>query len=177
MYGFYIESFRNKNLLLDVLMRRVVMVLSCLVAVGVCCECGQTVTDARDATQALGQLYHSGCFSCFSCGRALKGKKFYEAAGRIYCEEDYLYSGFQQSSERCTVCGHFIMEMVTEAKQPTLALLPMLLLFSSDPVWLEPGVPYSSHFLIVGRPVILIPKIMTSQQADYEQINVSFQSH
>lgn len=31
-------------------------------------------------------LFHALLFS----GRALKGKKFYDVRGRVYCEEDYL---------------------------------------------------------------------------------------
>ena len=83
---------------------------------GSCYKCKQAVTDPNDATQALGHLYHSRCFTCFSCGRELRGKRFYEVDEKTYCEEDYLYSGFQQSAERCSACRHLIIDMVSYSK-------------------------------------------------------------
>lgn len=57
---------------------------------GICHTCGNKVTGAGQACQAMGNLYHTNCFICCACGRALRGKAFYNVYGRVYCEEDYM---------------------------------------------------------------------------------------
>jgi hypothetical protein len=57
---------------------------------GQCGKCGQLVTDATEACQAMGLTYHNQCFQCHVCARILRGKAFYRVRDQVYCEEDYL---------------------------------------------------------------------------------------
>ncbi|VDN02642.1 unnamed protein product [Thelazia callipaeda] len=83
--------------------------------IGLCEICQKAVIEESDATCALGQLYHQNCFTCDICGRTLKGKKFYKTQNNKYCEEDYLYRGIHETSQRCAACSHFIIDMVLQA--------------------------------------------------------------
>lgn len=57
---------------------------------GQCYKCGKGVHGRNEACQAMGNIYHSSCFTCISCSRTLRGKSFYNINNQIYCEEDYL---------------------------------------------------------------------------------------
>ena len=59
----------------------------------------------------MGNLYHTACFICCQCGRALRGKAFYNVLGMVYIKEEFkplnLYRWFLYSRSRLLWRGLF----------------------------------------------------------------------
>ena len=76
---------------------------------GNCTKCSKPVIGRSEACQAMNQIYHGSCFVCVSCGRSLRAKPFYYLNNQVYCEEDYLYSGFLENAEKVLVFTSLII--------------------------------------------------------------------
>lgn len=53
-----------------------------------CRRCGQKVY-AAEKLVASGGAFHTSCFSCYGCHRALEVANLYESQGEIYCKQCY----------------------------------------------------------------------------------------
>ncbi|XP_074543735.1 LIM domain-containing protein 1 [Halichoeres trimaculatus] len=82
---------------------------------GSCTGCRKAVCGEDRPCRAMGHLFHSICFTCSVCNKNLSGKPFFTISGRIYCEDDFLYSGVHPSQEVCHSCGNFITDIVLQA--------------------------------------------------------------
>jgi LIM domain-containing protein len=84
---------------------------------GHCGKCSKPVYGRSSACQALNSIFHLSCFTCTRCGRQLRGKSFYciNNTNQIYCEEDYLYSGYLENTDKCSQCNHVIVDKILQA--------------------------------------------------------------
>jgi hypothetical protein len=84
---------------------------------GHCGKCNKPVYGRANACQAMNSIFHLNCFTCVSCGRQLRGKPFYflNNTNQIYCEEDYLYSGYLENAQKCSQCNHLIVDKILQA--------------------------------------------------------------
>lgn len=82
---------------------------------GICPKCCTKVMPSQEACKAMNQIFHATCFKCCECGRTLIGKTFYPVGERVYCEEDFKYTGHMQSLEKCAACFQPIFNMILPA--------------------------------------------------------------
>ncbi|CAF1066433.1 unnamed protein product [Adineta steineri] len=83
-------------------------------SIGQCRKCHETIINTDDSCNILGQIYHTSCAVCVICGRSVKNKHYF-VKDQLYCEEDFLYTGFHQTLEHCIACGHLITDTVLQA--------------------------------------------------------------
>ncbi|XP_024154043.1 LIM domain-containing protein 1 [Oryzias melastigma] len=82
---------------------------------GSCSRCREAVNTAEGACRAMGRVFHVRCFTCSVCNKQLRGKPFFTVSNRIYCEEDFLFSGVHPPLELCSTCGRSVTDLVLQA--------------------------------------------------------------
>ncbi|KAI7807049.1 zyxin isoform X2 [Triplophysa rosa] len=79
-------------------------------ATEVCGKCGETLSRSQPAVRAMDKLFHSHCFCCMTCQRALQGMQFYDRDSTPQCEDCYM-----NSLSVCSRCGERITDRVLKA--------------------------------------------------------------
>lgn len=59
---------------------------------GICFTCGHKIRGEGNGCSAMGQMYHTTCFTCKTCHKELQGLPFYNVDGKALCEKDYMVS-------------------------------------------------------------------------------------
>uniref|UniRef100_A0A1I8F1B5 LIM zinc-binding domain-containing protein n=1 Tax=Macrostomum lignano TaxID=282301 RepID=A0A1I8F1B5_9PLAT len=88
-----------------------------------CGKCAEAIAAPSEACTRLAKVFHSACFTCHCCGaradwRDLLRRSIALAKARL---QRVLrpglpdYTGFQQSSEACSACGHLITDQILQA--------------------------------------------------------------
>lgn len=57
---------------------------------GICFTCGHKIRGEGNGCSAMGQMYHTKCFTCKTCHKELQGLPFYNVDGKALCEKDYM---------------------------------------------------------------------------------------
>lgn len=65
-----------------------------------CKACNLPVKDQKDATIAMGGVFHAEHFVCMECAIPLPGNNFRKVDGQVYCENDY----HKKFSPKCDFC-------------------------------------------------------------------------
>ena len=68
----------------------------------------------NDRCHIRGQVYHNNCAVCVVCQRSVKNKYFI-VKDQLYCEEDFIYTGYHQTLEHCVACRHLITDTILQA--------------------------------------------------------------
>ncbi|GMT00900.1 hypothetical protein PENTCL1PPCAC_23074 [Pristionchus entomophagus] len=83
--------------------------------IGDCLMCHKRVLSSEGVTTVESQLVHDSCFKCTICHRHLGDRQHVFVKGKLYCEEDFRYSGMNETSEKCAKCATPIVDMVLQA--------------------------------------------------------------
>ncbi|GMR53964.1 hypothetical protein PMAYCL1PPCAC_24159, partial [Pristionchus mayeri] len=83
--------------------------------VGDCLVCHKRVLSTEGSTTVERQLLHLGCFNCTVCKRNLSDRQHVFSKGKLYCEEDFRFTGMNETTEKCAKCATPIVDMVLQA--------------------------------------------------------------
>ncbi|GMT29530.1 hypothetical protein PFISCL1PPCAC_20827, partial [Pristionchus fissidentatus] len=83
--------------------------------IGDCLACRHRVLSSDRRHTIEGQLVHEDCFTCTVCSRHLGDLQHVFTKGRLYCEEDYRFTGMNETTEKCAKCATPIVDTVLQA--------------------------------------------------------------